>query len=293
MLLICAMTKDDLILEKLHAMAEAAGADLAWAAEVAQSNGVPCFGQVWVTPSYNPEARRLRALDGRPMPDADQVLSPPAKALDEFAKDETSLSGNGDTLVHFHCRGLQVQVRIGLSSTYGNIDARSRRAAAKHLPALKAALPVMEAPDEKDLVLLFGSDGQLLYVGGETTRYQAWQHAVDRIGQVVIDGGPALIDGAAVSVSSLAGPDGTAHLATLSPAKPVVLSPEVLLTPTQREVAVIAAEGATVREIADTLGRHVETVRSHLREAYRRLDVASRIDLARTLSGDMSPFPEL
>ncbi|MEL6189702.1 MAG: helix-turn-helix transcriptional regulator [Myxococcota bacterium] len=286
------MRTDETILMKLHHLAEAAGADLAWVAEIADAGGTTCFGRVWVTPSYHPEAKRIRGFDGRAIPGRDHVLSPSTKALEGFVRDETGLSGSGDSLVHFHCRGLRVVVRVGLASTRGTIDARGRRAAEAQLPGLLESIKAPEVPEDGDLVLLFGSSGRILYIGGKTTRYQAWQGAVDRLHQVITEGGPAVLDGAAVSVQVLEGPDGPAHLATLRPAKPVYLSPEVLLTPTQREVAVFAADGATVREIADQLGRHVETVRSHLREAYRRLDVASRIDLARTLAGDMTPFVE-
>lgn len=287
------MRTNDIILEKLHQVAEAAGADIAWVAEIAEADGTPCFGRVWVTPSYHPEAKRIRSLDGRPITDADHVLSPSTKALEGFVRDDARLSGPGDNLVHFHCRGLRVVVRVGLASSRGAIDARHRREAAARLPALFAEIQPCELPQDGKLVLLFDREGNVLYLGGQTTAYTEWQGAVNRLQQVFHEGGPAVLDGAAVTVQVLDGPDGPAHLATLQPARAVVLSPEVLLTPTQREVAVFAADGATVREIADSLDRHVETVRSHLREAYRRLDVASRIDLARTLSGEMSPFAEM
>ena len=58
----------------------------------------------------------------------------------------------------------------------------------------------------------------------------------------------------------------------------------VRLSPAQREVANFAASGATIPEIAVALGRAPETVRTHLREAYTRLGVSNRVELARALA---------
>ncbi|MCK6549543.1 LuxR C-terminal-related transcriptional regulator [Myxococcota bacterium] len=55
------------------------------------------------------------------------------------------------------------------------------------------------------------------------------------------------------------------------------------LTPAQQHVASFAIAGATVPEIARHLGRSRETVRTHLREIYRRLEVSNRVELARAL----------
>ena len=52
------------------------------------------------------------------------------------------------------------------------------------------------------------------------------------------------------------------------------------LTPAERRVAAIAAEGATNREIARRLYLSPKTVEMHLRSAYRKLDLAGREGLA-------------
>jgi DNA-binding CsgD family transcriptional regulator len=57
------------------------------------------------------------------------------------------------------------------------------------------------------------------------------------------------------------------------------------LTPSERRIAGMAAEGLTNREIAQTLFLSVKTVESHLRGAYRKLDVSSRQDLPHALKG--------
>lgn len=61
---------------------------------------------------------------------------------------------------------------------------------------------------------------------------------------------------------------------------------EKLLTKTQIQVARRAAQGATLSEIARVIGRSPDTVRAHLREVYRRLEVSSRLELARALVRD-------
>jgi len=65
----------------------------------------------------------------------------------------------------------------------------------------------------------------------------------------------------------------------------IELSPESLLTPAQRRVAEYAVEGATCAEISRTLEASVETVRSHMKEIYRRLGVCCRAELTQLLVG--------
>jgi DNA-binding CsgD family transcriptional regulator len=59
------------------------------------------------------------------------------------------------------------------------------------------------------------------------------------------------------------------------------LNPLAQLTDAQRAVADFAVVGATVAEIASTLDRSPETVRSHLKAVYRRTGTANRLELAR------------
>lgn len=53
------------------------------------------------------------------------------------------------------------------------------------------------------------------------------------------------------------------------------------LTPTEDQIARLAAEGRTNREIADALFVSANTVQSNLKRIYRKLDVRSRTELAR------------
>jgi DNA-binding CsgD family transcriptional regulator len=55
------------------------------------------------------------------------------------------------------------------------------------------------------------------------------------------------------------------------------------LTPSERRIAALAAEGKTNRQIAQTLFLSVKTVESHLRGAYRKLDIERRAELPAAL----------
>jgi DNA-binding CsgD family transcriptional regulator len=57
------------------------------------------------------------------------------------------------------------------------------------------------------------------------------------------------------------------------------------LTPREREIALLAAAGASSREIADRLVISVRTVDNHLQNAYRKLGVTRRKDLPQVLGG--------
>jgi DNA-binding CsgD family transcriptional regulator len=63
------------------------------------------------------------------------------------------------------------------------------------------------------------------------------------------------------------------------------------LTPSERRVAEIAAEGRTNREVAQALFITVKTVEMHLARAYRKLGIGSRAELADSLQGS-SPEPD-
>jgi len=51
------------------------------------------------------------------------------------------------------------------------------------------------------------------------------------------------------------------------------------LTPREREVATLAAQGLASRTIAERLGVSVRTVDNHLRQVYAELGVRGRVEL--------------
>jgi DNA-binding CsgD family transcriptional regulator len=94
---------------------------------------------------------------------------------------------------------------------------------------------------------------------------------------------PRWRDGAEIRWSRLSGRRGVRFLVHLAPGVPVERVP-CRLTEAQLAVAALAAKGLSTTEIARLEGRSIETVRSHLREAYRRLDIGSRAELALALA---------
>lgn len=76
--------------------------------------------------------------------------------------------------------------------------------------------------------------------------------------------------------------DSAEHAVLRAPPTPA----EELLSPRQREVARLAATGASAAAISGLLGLRPETVRTHLREVYRRLNVTSRGELCTLLAAD-------
>jgi DNA-binding CsgD family transcriptional regulator len=67
-----------------------------------------------------------------------------------------------------------------------------------------------------------------------------------------------------------------------------VLSGVESLTPSERRVADMAAEGMTNREIAQALFVTAKTVETHLRHAYQKLDISRREELNARLEAEQS-----
>lgn len=71
-----------------------------------------------------------------------------------------------------------------------------------------------------------------------------------------------------------------AVLASIQPLHAPRVSAFSQLSPAQRTVAAWAARGETLQDIADRLDRSAETVKSHLRQVYVKLEISSRAELA-------------
>jgi DNA-binding CsgD family transcriptional regulator len=80
-------------------------------------------------------------------------------------------------------------------------------------------------------------------------------------------------------------------IATGARPRRVVLSGADALTPSERRIAAMAAEGMSNRDIAQALFVTLRTVEMHLSNAFRKLDISSRTQLAAALAGDKTaPF---
>jgi len=81
---------------------------------------------------------------------------------------------------------------------------------------------------------------------------------------------------------------GVDHIDRDAPPIPKLREPDVeslndllkLLTPRERQVALLAARGQTNRQIGAELGLSINTVSNHLKRIYAKLEVSSRTELA-------------
>ncbi len=89
---------------------------------------------------------------------------------------------------------------------------------------------------------------------------------------------------AEVRLTPLDGPLGKAWLGELAAPSHPSLAARPTLTPTQALVVARVLAGGTAAEIAGELNKSVETVRSQIKQAYARLGVTNRLDLARAMS---------
>jgi DNA-binding CsgD family transcriptional regulator len=67
----------------------------------------------------------------------------------------------------------------------------------------------------------------------------------------------------------------------------VMLTGDASLTPSERRVCRLAAEGLKNAEIAQALFVSLKTIETHLRSSYRKLDITSRVELPQTLTQSM------
>jgi DNA-binding CsgD family transcriptional regulator len=66
----------------------------------------------------------------------------------------------------------------------------------------------------------------------------------------------------------------------------LVVSGSDALTPSERRIALLAAEGRSNRQIAQTLFVTIKTVEAHLSHTYRKLDITSRTQISSVLAQD-------
>jgi len=135
--------------------------------------------------------------------------------------------------------------------------------------------------------VLLGREGQVLTACPTARRWLTGERAGELalLASAAGDGAPRIVGALEARFVAMVGDAVSGTLVTLRPAPAPRLRPAAALTPARREVATLAAVGATADEIARHVGCSPETVRSHLKAVYRSLGVASRVELAQRLTG--------
>lgn len=199
---------------------------------------------------------------------------------------------------YFYVRGFDDQIRmlvehegrfygyLGLVSHRGTpgFTRHTRRRLAPLADAVRAALVTAQRLEEGrppgDLVCR--SDGVVEHATATGATWLAVDGLRERVRHAVVrldhrDGAAVVVGGVRMRITRLEGASVRylVHVDHL----PLPSDPLAPLSTAQRSVIERAARGATVDEIARELVRGVETVRTHLKEGYRRLDVRSRAEL--------------
>lgn len=160
-------------------------------------------------------------------------------------------------------------------------------------PAVQRFLAAVERQEDDGTAavapahLIYAPSGELLHA---TESVRPWLDQRRRRSladyAIAFDAGRApdrqVVDRVEVSCLRLVGRS-TAYLMSIRALTPARRSPLAALSPRRRDIARTAAAGATSQEIAESLGISVHTVRQHLKQIYRQLDVVSRVELARRL----------
>jgi DNA-binding CsgD family transcriptional regulator len=152
-----------------------------------------------------------------------------------------------------------------------------------------AAARTMEALDD-DAFLIFDGAG---VVERGTERALAWlsRERAEVFARCVCaadrdEGKQFRVDGVSARLVRLAGGESVRYLAMLKDRDSIELSVGAGLSPMERTVAEDLAAGLTIPEIAASRGRAESTVKSQAKNIYRKLGVASRLELVEALRGE-------
>jgi DNA-binding CsgD family transcriptional regulator len=126
---------------------------------------------------------------------------------------------------------------------------------------------------------------RLLALPRDADELRAWARRVGACGAA-----PELFAGQRVRWTRLEGIGEARYLLRLEPIAPLPLHPTYVLSQMQREIAALAAAGATAPEIAAMKAMALPTVRTHLRQVYERLNVTSRAELALAVAPAPQPL---
>lgn len=115
-------------------------------------------------------------------------------------------------------------------------------------------------------------------------RRDRFRHIVRKLERGDVENAVTVNFGLQVSATRLIGGGFSHYVARLTPQPPPLRDPLAALTARQLEIARYAAAGATAIEIARSLELSFHTVKTHLRNVYQRLNIASRIELAELIA---------
>ncbi|MBX3269654.1 MAG: helix-turn-helix domain-containing protein [Sandaracinaceae bacterium] len=166
-----------------------------------------------------------------------------------------------------------------------------RRLANACVPEVTAGLASARALESigEGVAFLVAGPGGRVEQACERTRAWLTRERADCVRRVIrgADRGSAhafRVDGVILRLTRLDGEDGVRYLACLTDAPAPVLGEASALTAAERAVAEAAAAGLTVAEIAELQGASPNTIKAHLKSVYRKLEVATRVELARALA---------
>ena len=181
---------------------------------------------------------------------------------------------------------------VGAFSTTGTFRRGVGRRLSSELRRTIEGLAVartLEALDD-DAFLVFDGAG---VVERGTERALAWlsRERAELFGRCVRaadhgEGAQFRIDGVSARLVRLAGGESVRYLAMLRDRDSIELCTGAGLSPMEQAVAEDLAAGLTIREIAASRGRAESTVKSQAKNIYRKLAVASRVELVEALRGE-------
>jgi len=298
--------------EILSRVLETAEADLALFYRLANVEGELCLTDWAAAGDLDTAERMMRPWDGRPWPSVPmmQPAEPQRRATSAFLESralwtehELETSRPWQTLVV--ANGLEDQTRLlvyqgealvgwigALRSAGGPRFGRADRARLAPLVAeVRDALIAAEslAHPQESAFLVVDPEGAVDHATPSAMPWLASEAFREQLRRYVraCDREEAPRRGAIwhadATLTRLDGPGRVRYLVSVAPAPLPKRRAQSLLSPAEREVVQLASAGATTAEIARHVGRTHDTVKTHLRSAYRKLGVASRLELARAI----------
>lgn len=125
-------------------------------------------------------------------------------------------------------------------------------------------------------------EGRILATSGPIAETPALRRTLAHLARR--PGSRGVHDGHRIALTQLQGPDGVELIARFEPLRALRTPGFAGLTARQVDVCSQAASGLSAPEIARRRACSVETVRTHLRAVYKRLDITSRVELAQAMS---------